>query len=118
MRGVRAIAAARHLALFIAIVAAAFPLVLNLFVQLDVERLLWVIDQPGRCAFFGGKFLLLVAPQSWLVAFGAFAAFLLMRRGQPFPSGAALAGGAVVALGTVLVISQPQLVATLIGCGR
>lgn len=114
----RAIGAARSVALFIAIVAAAFPLVLNIFVQLDTERLIWVINQPGPCRFFGGRFVLFLALQSWLIGFFAFASFLLMRRGQRFPTAAALAGGIVVAIGTVLVLTQPQLVATVLGCVR
>lgn len=115
------VAFARQLAVFIAIVGSAFPFVLNLFIRVDTDRYLWVITQPGRCAYLGsGPLWIWMAGQSLLIGFAAFVALVLTRRGQAhlFPAAGTLAGGIVVAVGVALALAAPELAAQLIGCGR
>jgi hypothetical protein len=112
---------ARQLAVFISIVAAAFPLVLNLFIRLDHDRYIWVITQPGRCSYLGsGPLFIWLAGQSLLIGFAAFVALVLTRRGQPhvFPTAGTLAGVLVVALAVALAVTQPEFVARAIGCAE
>jgi len=112
---------ARQLAVFISILASAFPFVLNLFIRLDSERYIWVITQPGRCGYLGsGPLFIWIAGQSWLIGFAALVALLLTRRGQPhvFPAAGTLGGIAVVTLAVLLAVTQPEFVARLIGCAR
>ena len=112
---------ARQLAVFISILASAFPFVLNLFIRLDSERYIWVITQPGRCGYLGsGPLFTWIAGQSWLIGFAALVALMLTRRGQPhvFPAAGTLGGIAVVTLAVLLAVTQPEFVARLIGCAR
>ena len=115
------IGGARQVALFITIVALAMPLLLNLFIRLDYDRYIWVITQPGRCGYLGsGPLFVWIGLQSWLIAFAAFVSLVLTRSAKPrlVPSVGLLAGAGVVAVGAVLVFTQPQLVAYLLGCSR
>ena len=117
----RSIGAARQLAVFITIVAFATPLVLNRFIWLDYGRYVWVINQPGRCAYLGsGALFLSVSVQAWLISLTAFVALILMRRARQrlVPSVGLIAASAVVALAAFLALTQPQIVASLLGCSR
>lgn len=119
--GRRVIGLARNVELVSAIVAFAVPVLLNVFVRLNYERYIWVIEQPGICGSMGsGALLFAAALISWPFAFGALGLLVATRRGgeRLFPRAGLYAGGILLIIGVFLVVGDPQPFANLLGCSR
>ena len=97
----------------------ALPFLANAFIRLNYERYVWVIQQPGACAYLGsGPRLLSVAVFSWIAALAAFGLLLLSRPtpGPWFPRPGFYAGVGAVLFAAAVVVSVPSPVAFALGC--